>query len=134
MLSRVEPDFILRAHSHLQIAVDPLDGRQFAVSEFLFMVLGRELHAVGLRELPLAIAVDCHTLQAVRIVTQFFAAVPLHCEHVAFAVHLRHTRVFSRLNPQRLRTFRVAQYVAPLVVLRLRPVVWRSRAATACRP
>ena len=86
------------------------------------MVRGRELHAVALRELALAVAVDRHTLQAARIVAQLFAAVPLHRERVAFAVHMRHTRIFSRLDAERLAAFRVAQHVAALVVLRVLPV------------
>src|SRR6266702_5546115 len=124
MLPRVELDLAPRVRAELQIAgaLDPLDGRQFAVSEFLFVVRGRELHAVALRELALAVAVDRHTLQAARIVAQLFAAVPLHCERVAFAVHARNSRVFSWLDAERLATFRVAQYVATLVVPRVLPV------------
>src|SRR5260370_21899134 len=100
MLPRVELYLASRVRAEFQIAValDPLDGRQFSVSEFLFMVRGRELHSVALRELALAVAVNRHALQAARIVAQLFAAVPLHCERVAFAVYVRHTRIFSRLD------------------------------------
>jgi hypothetical protein len=49
MLPRVELDLSPRVRAEFQIAValDPLDGCQFAVSEFLFVVRGRELRAVA---------------------------------------------------------------------------------------
>ena len=87
----------------LPSAVDLLDRRQLAVCQFLLMIRSRQLHAVALRELALAVAVDRHTLQPARIVAQLLAAVPLHRERVAFAVHVRHTRIFSRLDAERLR-------------------------------
>jgi hypothetical protein len=79
MLPRVELDLAPRVRAEFQIAValDPLDGGQFAVSEFLFLVRSRELHTVALRELALAVAVDRYTLQAARIVAQLFSAMLL---------------------------------------------------------
>jgi len=118
MLPRVELNLAPRVRAKFNIAVtlDPLDGRQFAVSEFLFVVRSRELHAVALRELALAVAVYRYTLQAARIIAQLLAAVPLHCERVAFASTCEHARVLSGSMPRGFAAFRVAQYVALLVV------------------